>query len=528
MSDLAARKLPSIDLDDFERRLRHVPQQSDAQVDPLSELARLVAMDDPFKSMFDSASARTGIVTQAPPVPAQEQGDYYAAPQQHASVGAGPGGLGEQAWHDAQAQHAEQARHEAQTQHAEHAQHADQTQHATHAYPAQAFHSDDRPHHDSLQAQLQDGSADGAEQLVAYRARPSMAGRFPRKAMIAGLSLSVVALAGVAALAGFRGLPTGKTAQDLPVIKAAVGPAKVQPPQSATEIAAATSVLDKTAPADGVANAKIVSREEQPTVAVTTVKTVKLGEAGAQGGVTGLAVAPAPSPSVATMPEPRRVKTVLVRPDGSIIGEPPVRPAAAPQTAALVPNESGLTPAARTPEVKAPPLKTPDAIAAIVKPAPTGVVIPVPPAPKTTARIVPAAPVRQPVAEATAVGNDPASAPMQLTPPPQARGKPVKVAARDVPAAPAAEEALQATGSTAGGAFSVQLAAPGSEQEAKDTSARLLKQYAAALGSYQPSIRKASDKDVFRVRVSNLSKDEADALCGKLKAAGSACFVARN
>ena len=40
-------------------------------------------------------------------------------------------------------------------------------------------------------------------------------------------------------------------------------------------------------------------------------------------------------------------------------------------------------------------------------------------------------------------------------------------------------------------------------------------------------MQKASDKAVYRVRITGLSKDGATGMCEKLKAAGGACFVAR-
>jgi cell division septation protein DedD len=50
------------------------------------------------------------------------------------------------------------------------------------------------------------------------------------------------------------------------------------------------------------------------------------------------------------------------------------------------------------------------------------------------------------------------------------------------------------------------------------------------LGSYRPTIVKAEDagRTVYRVRVINLSSDDANKLCAKLKASGGTCFVARS
>ncbi len=94
-----------------------------------------------------------------------------------------------------------------------------------------------------------------------------------------------------------------------------------------------------------------------------------------------------------------------------------------------------------------------------------------------------------------------------------ARPKPVQVAEATPGVAPA--KTAQATNS---GAFAVQLAAPGSEQEARDIQIRLMKKLGNELSGFHPAIRKASvgSKTVYRVRVPNLSHDEATALCQKI------------
>ena len=521
MSDLAARKLPAIDLDDFERRLRHSPQTAQASDDPLNELARLVAKDDPFKSIFDEmSSSRTA--ESAPhvqhKVPASPV-DLNAAPRLGAPMSY------ETAFEPPAPVHAGHPSFQTQGD----AQHGHQGR-ASDGYEAgQSFDA-----YQNAEAQAFDEApAAGApdDGFSAYPAVRQGGRRIPRKAMVAGLALSVVAIAGMAAAVGFRGLPKGRSAENTPVIKATAGPFKVQPPQSDTaDVAAAPSVLDKSSPADGVANTKVVTREEQPTdiaPVVRTVKTVRIGEG---ANVAGAAPQAAAIPSASSMPEPKRVKTVLVRPDGSIIGESGTAPAASPPVQAVA-SPAGLTPSPKAAEVKTPVAKAPDATIATAKSVPAQTVTVVTPVPnaKATARVSPLPPIKP--LQVAAVKDIAEANPLQLAAAASAKTRQVKIVAADpvaAPADPVAEEAVQTTSSTTGGGFAVQLAAPGTEQEARDTSNRLQKQFAGALGNYQPGIRKATDKDVYRVRVSNLSKDAADALCGKLKAAGGACFVARN
>ena len=53
-------------------------------------------------------------------------------------------------------------------------------------------------------------------------------------------------------------------------------------------------------------------------------------------------------------------------------------------------------------------------------------------------------------------------------------------------------------------------------------------EYGAALGGHRPGVVKgdSNGKPVFRVRAGGLSKDEAVAICTRVKASGGNCFVA--
>jgi cell division septation protein DedD len=95
--------------------------------------------------------------------------------------------------------------------------------------------------------------------------------------------------------------------------------------------------------------------------------------------------------------------------------------------------------------------------------------------------------------------------------------------ANDAPAAPA---------SAGGGAWVVQLASQRTQADAMATFQSIAKKYPGVLGGMKPSIKQADlgDKGTyFRVRVGAYSsRDEATALCVKLKAAGGACVVSRS
>lgn len=76
----------------------------------------------------------------------------------------------------------------------------------------------------------------------------------------------------------------------------------------------------------------------------------------------------------------------------------------------------------------------------------------------------------------------------------------------------------------------VQLAAPGSEREARDTFAGLQRRFAGELGGMSPVIRRVDvgQRTIYRVRVGPMDRAEATALCERLKGGGGQCFVARN
>jgi cell division septation protein DedD len=94
----------------------------------------------------------------------------------------------------------------------------------------------------------------------------------------------------------------------------------------------------------------------------------------------------------------------------------------------------------------------------------------------------------------------------------------------------ASAPAAVAAASSASGTFAVQLAGTTSEDEARDALGRLTRRFASELGSYRPAVVRAESgsRTVYRVRVSNLSNEDANTLCARLKAGGGTCFVARN
>ena len=76
----------------------------------------------------------------------------------------------------------------------------------------------------------------------------------------------------------------------------------------------------------------------------------------------------------------------------------------------------------------------------------------------------------------------------------------------------------------------MQLAAPKSESDAKALIKRFQGKFANALGSTTLGVRKADrhGEAIYRVRAGGLSREDARAMCDKIKADGGDCYVAKN
>ncbi len=131
-----------------------------------------------------------------------------------------------------------------------------------------------------------------------------------------------------------------------------------------------------------------------------------------------------------------------------------------------------------------------------------------------------------------AAGNAPLSLSPQGPAPqaPAARPAPAPAAAAPAPAAPT-RMASVASGVEAGG-YTVQISSQRSEAEAQASFRSLQAKYPDLLNNRQPIIRRADlgDKGIyFRTMVGPFaSQDQATGFCGNLKSAGGQCVVQRN
>jgi hypothetical protein len=483
MGEFAAKFRPEVDLDEFERRLRAAAPASHARPeggDPLAELARLVGgesmakKEDPFEALFRAQTAIAEIHNarhenarpeQSHPAPATEQGDF------------GHYSLREPYFEDQQQQ----------------PQQAPQPEQA-YGHPAEAYAAEPLPYQESEPAWAPEPQAAPSGQHdwpAAFEEQVSAppAPDFRRKVMLgmgAVLGLGVLTIGGTLAL-------RGKSAnQDVVTIQADSDPAKVKPAAADNAAAPAGQALF-----DRKSNAnvsKVAGGSEQPADLGVTVKNARV-----VGGAAGVNTPAPPSPAgapaqaqqgEAIFPVAKKVKTVSVRADGTVIDS-----AAAPAPAArTLPTLAAGGPPASV-SAAAPSTRTPAA--------------------KTTERATSTteaalkAPAHPHAAKPDAAKPDAAK-------PDPSKPQPAKVAAKEAPGG--------------SGGFAVQLAGTPSEAEARAAVNSLSAKYSSALQGHRPSFvqAKIGDKTVYRVRVGRLTEESAKSMCTAIKTQGGNCFVAKN
>lgn len=544
MAESAARQRDAINLDEFERRLR-LPASNSREQDALAELARIVgASNDPFKDLFaqvpapeaaappapqsapalDEASGLLretagrmrepqGAFTPPPPVPA-----HFADPQEQFEREV------YRNFDDARAEAPAVAPHVAAPPVAAAPQFATglTSRRVAGARPPAVDQWDEaKPF--VRQSYEDEGAAAGQMPPPPFIAanqppppsprRPAASGsRFGsrKNVMLMGGALGVLVLGIGATLATKGSISTAS--KPAPTILAAKDPVKVKPESGAT------ATTDNNGAAKPVRNislldrngeqpkpARVVSREEQPvdlqqvppaprgagrTADPDLDRKVNLGDSNVGrpiASVGGQARAPE---GAGYFPEPRRVRTVMVRPDGTIINPPAAAGAPRVPVAMLATGSTGA-PAVAAPRAPQPVTAAPD-----------------PDAPRATIRATPQR-AAAPAAQAA----------------PQRPAQPQRTAAVD----PRPTPPRAAAAAPAGGGFAVQLAAPGSEAEARSVAARLRQRFSAELAGKSPSVVRAQvgERTVYRVRVTGLSREAATAMCSKMQSKGGACFVAR-
>ncbi|MBN9438576.1 SPOR domain-containing protein [Bosea sp. (in: a-proteobacteria)] len=535
-----ARNRFALDLDDLERQLRGAaqPQKPGSANDPLMELTRLVGQDDPLKELFSGrpaapvavpvaapAAAPVRPVAEAPahwPATARVEPSFHPAPASQAPAEAAqppaelmgaldefeallrrtePGRAPAAPMVPVQAQFHEQARRqETAYPEAGYAEY-DQPAASQHGYAAPAYvpqveagaHAYVPEEPRDLDEAVQQGYPVGYDRaLPEDYAQPQQAEEDARqyaqprsrKGLWAAAAVIAVTVAGVGLAMTFRGSrPTVGADGQPPVISADAAPTKVAPVNpGGAEIPNQNKQIYERSGETPAAETKVVSREEQPVDVQQAARSMPsrpgssdTTSAALASGEPGLIAVP-PVPGLG---EPRKVRTVAIRPDGTPV-PPAGNGAVAPAPQPMVTGSAPVGRAAATPTVDA--AKVQDRAAA------------------------------------------PTTSPAAVTPPPRTRTAALDPVA-PTSAAPAAPRA------DANGGFAVQLAAPGSEAEARATFAALQRKYPTQLSGQSPIVRKtelAGGKTVYRLRVGPYSREDAATMCTALQAAGGQCFIAKN
>lgn len=546
-----ARNRFALDLEDLERQLRGAGQapRTSQQADPLAELTRIVGQDDPLRDIFAeprSQAARPASrqepsfevvptrpapaerAASAPPAELRGALDEFEAllrrteprPQTVAPAQPQPApqvddfDLPEPLPYARPAQSAVAAR-DLDEDRGPHAVQQPRYVEAPRAYaPApQAYAPAPQAYAEEPQAYGEAQSAYGYQQPQAGAPAheyaeddlPDLEPRRSRKGLWAAAAVIAVGLVGVGATFALRGGSATKDGQP-PLITADSGPIKVEPanPGGAEIPNQNKQIYERSAEATQ-GQTKLVNNEEQPVDVQQAARSmpprVVMPSAGSANTDTALAAAPAaptrsilpaepgltPMPPVPGLGEPRRVRTVSIRPDGT-----PAQNPVAVDSSQIATGSAPARNGANQP-------------AAAQRPAQTQAQaqVPAPAAPKTQER---------------------ATTPAATTPAAPTR---LASAAPQPPAAAPATAAVRA----GTGDFVVQLAAPGSEAEARATFAALQRKYGSVLGGQSPIIRKtelAGGKTVYRLRVGPYSREDAASMCSQLQAAGGQCFIAKN
>ena len=318
-----------------------------------------------------------------------------------------------------------------------------------------------------------------------------------RRPLYVMAAVIVAGIAGIGASFGFKGAVSPQ--DEIATIRAADGPAKIHP-----ETAAGTEIPDQDASILGGSPQQppvaVVNNVEQPAdlSAQANVPEAQANPPRAIAGLaTGAASVPVPAPpaqaqpqpsaeplSIADLIEPKKVKTVSVRPDGTVLpNDAPPQVTAANRARSRRAPHSGVHGQGRNAKIGG---------------------------------------ARGDDAEAGRARCERQSAAANL----RCRQGQAGRARRRAGSGASRRGGTGVTGEFLGTARGPRDRAGGARNEV-----RLMQKFGAELAGFHTSIHKAAvgGKPVYRVRVGGLpSRDEAIALCQKVQSGGGNCFVAKN
>jgi hypothetical protein len=474
----------AVDLTEIERQLAQagssqVQPAAATRNDPLAELARIVGQDDPFQAILandgvarshqqassidDLFATRDNVTPVTRQASAQPQQNTFEAPGYdlggYAQPEVPPRGS-PQAYAYQQAAPAQQ-----------------QASYNQEAYADEYY--DEGPDNYA-------GADYGRPERLDY---PAVAKPRSRKGLVAvGAVVCAVVIGGGGAY--LLTSPSGVKSGEPILVQATTDPVKVQPQNpGGVEIPNQNKQIYERAQNT---DTKVVNREEQPVDVKQAVHSNGGSNVADATGTTVPGAQARNAPNSLNLGEPRKVRTVTIRPDGSVIGAPDAANAASHPS----PVPAMTLPAAAQPA-------SAQTAAAQPKPAP-------------------ATPVAAPATPVAA----PKPAPVAATP---ANGTPAATPQRVASAQPVAVPAPTPADTTAVGGYAVQLGLANSESGAETAFSSYQRKYPDLEG--MPSlIRKAevNGNTIYRVRVGPMSREEASSLCSKLQGQGGQCFVAKN
>ncbi|THK40140.1 SPOR domain-containing protein [Ensifer sp. MPMI2T] len=386
-------------------------------------------------------------------------------------------------------------------------------------------------------------------------------GRRSQRTMLLAASVAgVIILGGAGVYAWMGGSSASLTGDGPKIILADKNPVKVVPEEKGGKAVPNQdkAVYDRVAGAQGDVprqEALVSSTEEPMDVVQKTLTPETLPLEGSDDGDAMAATPPADEEEVARLlPDgdtvdaaaaeeerapavaPRKVRTMIVKPDGTLVArEEPAAPPTNDTTASVsdqtIPATASGQAAASGSKVVATVADAGAELRASEQPA-AGI-----------EKVALAAPSDAPLEEVavrsvktTAVGGEPAPVP-QTRPAGQAEASATanaaKTPAKSEPAtetANAAPAAPLATASVPAGSYVIQIASLPSEAEAQKSYNSLSAKFASVIGGRGVDIRKAEiagKGTYYRVRIPAGSREEANALCSRYKSAGGSCLVTK-
>ncbi|WP_292896125.1 SPOR domain-containing protein [Nitratireductor sp.] len=350
------------------------------------------------------------------------------------------------------------------------------------------------------------------ETAAGVAARPGLLASRRNLAMlgVAG-GVAILALVGFFAFSGGgedNSAPVVVRADDEPIKVKPENPGGEQVPNQDNQVYQRVSGAE--AGGDPVQERLVSTAEEPVDVPQATPKSEERLTPGAGDTVT-------PTSEPVTAMTPRRVRTMVVRPDGTIVPREPEAPAQDTETAVATGNDA----------VVGQPVPAADARQQSGQETPAD------------ARLASADPLSEPAVETNApAASVPDTAPVPpsrpAAPPSQPQRsvettQPAQVAAApSQPAQPVAQAPAPVTSSADG--WSVQISSQPTVEAAQKSYQDMAQRYGSLLTGKGVNIVKADIAGrgtYYRVRIPSSSKDDAIRLCSQLKSAGGSCFVSK-